>query len=124
MSYLRRHELEARGGGGHGSLNGTTAVVLVAAPAAGFVRVVDSIRMTNIDSAAVTIRVRKTVAGPVDYEFDSAITLAVDAKFDPVGGDNVVRLAVDESITAVMGGAAATTDPSWVASWVDVPEPA
>lgn len=124
MSYLRRHELEARGGGGHGSLNGTTAVELVATPSAGFVRVVDSIRTANIDSAAVTIRVSKTVAGPSNYEFDSAIALAVDGKFDPVDGAHVVRLAAGESITAVMAAAAATTDPTWVASWVDVPEPA
>jgi hypothetical protein len=120
---LRQLEIAEAGGGDHGELDGTNSVELVPAPAAGFVRVVDSIRMTNIDSAAVTIRVRKTVTGPVDWEFDSAIALAADGKFDPVDGDHVIRLAEDESITAIMAGAAATTDPTWVSSWVDVPEP-
>lgn len=124
MSYLRRHEFEARGGGAHGSLNGASSVDIVTAPAAGFVRVVDSVRMVNKDTAAVTIRVRKTVAGPTDYEFDNVSALAVDGKFDPVDTTLPIRLAVDEKITAIMSGAAATTNPTWVASWVDVPEPA
>ena len=123
MSLLRLLELEDRGGGGHGALNGATPVEIVASPAAGFVRRVDSIRIAQIDTAAVTIRIRKTVAGPTNYEFDSAVALATDSKFDPVDGQSIVRLAAGESITAVMGGAAATTNPTWVASWVDVPEP-
>jgi len=123
VSLLRRLEREARGGTAHGSLNGATPVEFVATPAAGFVREVDSVRLANIDTAAVDIHIRKTVAGPTNYEFDSAMALAVNGKFDPVDSQHVVRLAEGESITAVMGGAAATTNPAWIASWVDVPVP-
>ena len=111
------------GGGSHGALNGAASVELVPAPSVGFVRLVDSIRIANIDTGVVTIRVRKTIAGPTHREFDSAVALAVDAEFDPVDGTHVVRLAVGESITALMAGAPTTVNPTWVASWVDIPEP-
>lgn len=120
---LRQLELAAAGGGQPFEFDGTTPVEVVPSPAAGFVRVVDSVRIANIDTAAVTIRVRVTIAGPTDYEFDSTIALAANGKFDPVDGDHVVRLAEGQSITAVMDAGAATNDPTGVASWIDVPEP-
>lgn len=125
MSLLRLLELEDRGGSNHGSTNGTTAVTLVSAPAAGYVRVVESIRFVNKDSAAVDIRVRKTITdtfGSTDYEFDNALALAVDGRFTPIDQANPMRLSgTDQSITAVLGGAAATTNPTYVASYRDVP---
>lgn len=121
MSLLRLLELEDRGASNHGSLNGTTAVDLVTAPASGYTRVVESIRFVNKDTAAVDIRVRKTVGGSTHYEFDNALGLVVDGKFAPVSAEHPIRLtATDQKITAVMGGAAATTNPSFVASYRDV----
>lgn len=124
MSYLRRHELEARAGATKGSLNGTNPVTIVAAPAAGFMRRVECVRFVNVDSAAVDIRLRLTIAGPTNYEADNVIALAVDGKFFPVEGADVIWLDTTDSLTAVMGGAPATTNPTWVSGWVDVPVPA
>jgi hypothetical protein len=115
--YLR----EEIPGGDHGSLNGVTPVELAPAPAAGFVRCVERLSFDNIDTGAVTIRVRKTVAGPADYEFDSVAGLAVDSKYISVTKNDPVVLAVGESITAVMDAAAASDDPTWLVSWVDIP---
>jgi len=106
-------------GSNHGSLNGTTPVTLVSAPGAGVQRSVRSIRFANIDTAAVTIRVRKTVAG-TPYEWDSITGLVVDGKFWPLSGSDVLNLtATDQSLTALMAGAPATTNPSFEASYID-----
>lgn len=120
MSLLRLLELEDRGGSAHGALDGTTPVEIVPAPDTGITRIVESIRFVNIDSAPVDIMVRKTV-GASDYDFDRAMALAADGKFFPVEGADTIRLTdTDQSITAVMGGSAASDDPTWVASWRDV----
>jgi hypothetical protein len=121
MSEYRQLELEDRGGSAHGALDGTTPVEIVPAPAAGFTRIVESIRFVNVDTAAVDIMIRKTV-GASDYDFDRAMALAADGKFFPIEGADTIRLTdTDQSVTAVMGGAAATDDPTWIASWRDVP---
>ena len=118
---LRQSERSEQADTAHGSLNGTTSVEIVGEPPAGFTRRIECVRFVNKDSAAVTIRLRKTVAGPTHYECDNVVALAVDGKFFPVEVDSVVRLIAGESLTAVMSGAAATLDPTWISSWVDVP---
>lgn len=106
-------------GSNHGSLNGTTPVTIVAAPGASTTRTIRSIRFVNIDTAAVTIRIRKVVAG-TPYEFDNSVTLATDGKFNPVHDDQIINLtATDQSVTALMAGAPATTNPTFIASWID-----
>lgn len=121
MSLLRLLELQDRGGTNHGSLNGVTSVDIVVAPAAGYTRVVECVRFYNCDSAAVDIQARKTIAGPTHYIFDRSPTLAVGAVFAVAKGGEAIRLAATEKITAVMGGAAATTNPTWISAWKDVP---
>ena len=120
---LRQLERSAAAGATKGSLNGTNSVTIVAAPAAGFMRRVECVRFVNVDTAAVDIRLRLTIAGPTHYECDNVIALAVDGKFFPVEGADVIWLDTTDSLTAVMGGAAATTNPTWVSGWVDVPVP-
>ncbi len=122
MSLLRRFELEDRRGSSQGSLNGTTSVEIVAAPASGFVREVDFIDFFNCDSAAVDIRIRKTITGPIHYEFDRNAALAVNGHFAPLTTSKRLQLtATSQSVTAVMGAAKTTTDPTWIASWKDIP---
>jgi len=123
VSYLRQVERSAKAGATKGSLNGTNPVTIVAAPGAGYMRRVESVRFVNKDTAAVDIRLRLTVAGPTNYECDCVIGLAVDGKFLPLEGADVLWLGTTDSLTAVMGGAAATTNPTWVSGWVDVPVP-
>lgn len=106
-------------GSNQGSLNGMTAVEIVPAPGVNVFRAVRSIRFVNKDTAVVSIRVRKLVAG-TPFEFDCVVGLAVDGKFDPIDGDEIVALtATNQSITALMDAAIAATNPSFVASWVD-----
>lgn len=106
-------------GSSQGSLNGVTPVTVIPAPGAGVERAGRSIRMVNKDTAIVTIRVRKLVAG-TPFEFDNVVALVVDGKFNPLDGDDIVNLtATDQSVTALMGGAAVTTNPTFVSSWVD-----
>lgn len=119
---LRQLELSDAAGNAYGSLNGATSVEVVPAPAAGFTRQVRALRFVNKDSAAVDIRLRVTIAGPTYYEIDNALALAVDGKFFPIEGSEEIRLTTSESLTAVMAGAAATTNPTYFACWVDVPE--
>ncbi len=122
MSSLRQIEKAVEGGSEQGSLNGTTSVEIVATPAAGFTRVVERISFVNVDTATVDIRAR-VLNSAVHTEFDNSLTLAVDGKFRPVDSASELRLVVGDSLTAVMGGAAATTNPTWVACWRDEPDP-
>lgn len=122
MSSLRQIEKAVEGGSEQGSLNGTTSVEIVPTPAAGFTRVVERISFLNIDTAAVAIRAR-VLNTAVHTEFDNSLTLAVDGKFVPVDGASELRLVVGDSVTALMGAAAMTTNPTWVATWRDEPTP-
>jgi hypothetical protein len=106
-------------GSNHGSLNGTNSVDIVAAPGASTIRVVRGIRLLNVDTAAVTVTFRKTVSG-THYSFDKVTALAVDGHFAPLDGDDVLFLtATTQSITAIMSGAAATTNPTFEADYLD-----
>jgi len=119
MSYLRRQERQVLGGADSWSLNGTTSVDLVPACPAGYTRVVECVRIAQLDDVDHTIRIRK-YDGSSDIEFDSA-TVSTDEKFDPVDRGTEVRLIEDEKITALMDEAMSTTNPSGVSAWRDEP---
>lgn len=107
--------LTAVGGADDGTLNGTTPVTLVAAPAAATNRLVKTITIQNRDTAVVTVTLRKVSAGGTRQlwagDLDVGDTLIWD---DVIGLDDV-----NSSITAVMSGAAATTNPDWTSLWAD-----
>ena len=122
MGNLRQLEKAIVGSSEQGTTNGTSSQEVVATPAAGFTRVVERISFVNIDSAVVDIRVR-VLNSAVNSEFDNVKALAVDGSFHPVDSSTELRLVVGDSVTVVLGAAATTTDPSWVASWRDEPIP-
>ncbi len=124
MALLHRQEREVAGGAAHGSLNGTSEVELVPDDIPdGHTRVVEDLRFVNVDTARVTIRVRK-VESATPYQVDVAKNLAVDGVFRPLGGeDGELRLLQGETVTALMAAAAATTNPTWAVSWRDEPIP-
>lgn len=98
-----------------GVLNGTTPVTLVAAPAGGTNRLVKTITVYNDDTAAVTVELRKVSGGGT--RILCRVTLDVD---DTLVWNDVVGLDdTSSSITAVMSGAPATTQPSWTATYGD-----
>ena len=105
----------AVGGADDGTLNGTTPVTLVPAPAAATTRLPKTITIQNRDTAVVTVTLRKVSAGGTRQlwkgDLDVGDTLIWD---DAVGLDDT-----SSSITAVMSGAAATTNPDWTSTWGD-----
>ncbi len=122
MSSLRQIEKAVVGGSEQGSLNGTTNVEIVPTPGAGFTRVVERVSFLNIDTATVAIRAR-VLNTAVHTEFDNSLTLTIDSKFVPVDGASELRLVVGDSVTALMGDVATTTNPTWIACWRDEPDP-
>lgn len=98
------------------SLNGTTPVTLVAAPAASIQRMVRSISIQQRDTAAVTLTVR-ILKGATTRQLWAGTLQPGDTWID-----DTVRVldATDESITAVLSGAPATTNPDVQASYADL----
>jgi hypothetical protein len=101
------------------SLNGTTPVTIVAAPAASTYRIVLAVRMTNIDTAAVTVTLKKSIAA-TSKQVDKVTGAAVNFVWTPVTRDKLMVLAAtNELLEMVMSGAAATTNPEVVVEFVD-----
>lgn len=103
-------------GSNDGAMNGTTPVTLVAAPAASTRRIVKWFQISNRDTAAVTLTVR-FLNGASTRVLVSAMTLAVGDTL--VWNDGLVLDTTAKSITALLSGAAATTNPDFVASFGD-----
>lgn len=105
----------AVGGSTHGSLSGTTAVVIVAAPTAALTnRLVKTITVNNVDTASVSVSLFKAglrFIGPITL--DVADTLIVD---DVIG---ITSTGTTANITASMSTAVVTTAPVWTATWGD-----
>lgn len=99
-----------------GTLNGTSAVDIVAAPASATQRLVKSITIQNRDTAVVTVTLRKVSAGGTRQiwkgDLDVGDTLVWDTP--------IVLNATTDSITAVMSAAATTTNPDFTSSFADV----
>lgn len=102
-------------GGDDGTLNGTTPVTLIAAPAASRQRVNLAITIQNRDTAVVTVEVRRVSAGGTRRiwrgDLDVSDTIVLD--------ERIVLDATTDSITAVMSAAATTTNPDWTSSWIE-----
>lgn len=101
--------------GNEGSLNGTTAVDLVAAPGSGNRHVVRSVKICNVDTATVTVTVYKDKGGTA-YRIWKG-DLAVDDTLILDEGDIEVLDATNEALKAKLSGAAATTNPTFTASY-------
>lgn len=101
--------------GNEGDLNGTTPVSLVTAPAGGERRVIRSAKICNKDTAAVTVDVYKDKNGTA-YRIIQ-LTMAVGDTLILDEGDIEVLDATDETLKAVMSGAAATTNPTFTSSY-------
>jgi hypothetical protein len=96
-------------GGNEVAFNGTTPVTLLAAPAASTRRVVprNGLKVHNRDTAQVTVTLRK-LKGASTFVLK---IIDLDPNDDWFYDGVVVLDATDESITALLGGAAATTNP-------------
>jgi hypothetical protein len=101
-----------------GTLNSTTPVTLVAAPAASTRRVVKCINVQNRDTVAVTLTVNYVSAGGTRQIWKG--TLSVNDTIVFGEEDLYVLDATTKSITGVLAGAITTSQPDYVSTWADV----
>lgn len=101
--------------GSETDLNGTTAVDVVAAPAAATRRLVRNIHFSNVDTAPVTIIVYKKKGATSRELAREALAVGDYWTFEKV----TVLDATDESITAKCLAAIATTNPTVDAAFAD-----
>lgn len=102
-------------GSNDGTLNDTTPVTVVAAPAASTQRQVHWISVTNKDSAAVTLTLN--LVNGINTRRLAKVILQVDDNF--LWSENLVLDTTSKSVTAVLAGAVATTQPDFVANYGD-----
>lgn len=102
-------------GADDGTLNGTSAVTLVPAPAASTARLVKTITIQNRDTVVNTITLRKVSGGGTRQLWKGDLDVG-----DTLIWDDVISLDdTSSSITAVMAAAATTTNPDWTSTWGD-----
>lgn len=114
----------ADAGGGIGSqkatLNGTTNVTILSAPASGHKRKVLAIRATNLDTAVVTLNLYKNISATVTL-VDTIVGLAVSGVWKPVNTiEPMILNDSTESLEIDMGGAAATVNPVVYTEFEDI----
>ena len=100
---------------GNGTLNGTTAVTLVAAPAANVRRTVINLTVMNRDTAAVTMTLRYVDGANTRQLWKGRIE--IDDSF--VWDREILLDDTDDSVTAVLAAAVATTQPDYVVTYAD-----
>ncbi len=102
-------------GSSDGTLNGTTPVTVIAAPGAGVRRIPRVISIVNTDIAAVTVTLKLVNGSNSRVLYSVQLQVGDKLNFD----DPIVLDAPNKSITAVMSGAATTTNPDWTATYGD-----
>lgn len=103
-------------GSNDGALNGTTAVTIVAAPAASTRRLVKTITIHNCDTAEVTVTLQ--FVNDASIRKLGKFTVGVDETL--IWNDPLILDATTKSIKAVMSGAPATTQPDFTSHYGDV----
>lgn len=98
-----------------GQLNGTTPVTVVASPSSGQVITVRNITIQQADTASVTLTVRYVNGGNTRVIWSG--TLSPGDTWVAGEEDFFVLDATNKSITALLGGSAATTNPYFVACY-------
>lgn len=101
-----------------GTLNGTTPVTVVAAPASGSTRSVRFVNVHNRDTASITITFQ--LLNGSDVRILEVMTLAAGAwwRFG-TGGELLFLDTTGKSLQIKMSGAPATTQPDWMSTWGD-----
>lgn len=100
--------------GEDGVLNGTTPVTIITAPTGTNTIANKLITVANIDTAVVTVSLRKVSAGGTRVLWKGDLDVGDTLLFDDV----VILDATTDSITAVMSAAPATTQPDVSSSYI------
>ena len=103
-------------GSADGVTNGTTAVTMVAAPAASTRRLVKTLTIANTDTASATVKI---------YLLDGANARLIISQLLLVGqslilGRTLVLDATNKSITIKLAGAVTTSELDWTSHYADV----
>ena len=92
----------------------------MSAPASGHKRKVLCIRVTNLDTAVVTLNLYKNISATVTL-VDTLVGLAVSGVWKPVNTiEPMVLDNANETLEIDMGGAAATTNPVVYTEFEDI----
>ena len=100
----------------NGTLNSTTPVTIVAAPAASTRRLTRNLIFYNADTASVTL-ILSEVHGANTRIFKRITITTLDAY---VWTEPLILDATNKSVTAVLAGAITTTQPDWITNYADV----
>lgn len=100
-----------------GTLNGTTAVDVIDAPAASTRRICTTLSIFNADTAAVTVTVRYNNNGT--SRIICKATLQVGERLSLDQNDLTILDATTKKIQALLAAAAATTNPDYVSTYAD-----
>lgn len=100
----------------NGTLNGATPVTLVAAPASSTTRTIRNITIQNRDTVANTITVRYVDGANTRQIWSGSLGIGNTLIIDEV----YILDTTSKSITAVMAGAATTTNPDFTSHYADV----
>ena len=103
-----------------GTLNGTTAVTIIAASGREFRRIVKSIIIQNRDTAAVTVTIRYLNGANTRQVWTGSIAVNDTLVWGANEGEWLLLDDTTKSITAVMSGAAATTNPDYIGYFEEI----
>lgn len=101
-------------GGDDGVTNGTTPVTIVPSPSTGFLRLVKSVLVYNVDTATAIILLIKDNGSSERIFYKESLTTLVSGNFN----DPVVLTSTDK-LEIKLSGAVSTTELDWVTSWRD-----
>jgi len=100
----------------NGTLNSTTPVTVVAAPAASTRRLLKNLVFYNADTASVTLTINYVHGANTRILKRVTITTLDTYVWEPM----LVLDATNKSLTAVLAGAITTTQPDFVSNYADV----
>lgn len=101
----------------NGQLNGATPVTIVSAPGSNVRRLVRNITIQNADTASVTLTVKFVNNATTSVLWSGTLSVGDTIVFGQE--DFLVLDTTSKSITAVLGGAPATTQPYYNTFWAD-----
>ena len=100
----------------NGTLNSTTPVTIVAAPAASTRRLTRNLIVYNADTASVTLTLSE-VHGANTRVFKRIVITTLDTF---VWTEPLILDGTTKSITAVLAGAVTANQPDWITNYADV----
>jgi hypothetical protein len=105
-------------GSSDGTLNGSSEVVVVPAPAASVQRIIRDVTIANVDTANVVASLQ-LANGAARRVIWSGVMEPGDTLKYGFGEDVMILDSTAKSVVAKLSGAAATSNPDFMSSWMD-----